>query len=488
MTAVQRIHPKIKWLPISSRGRNHAVLLIDSVGLANLKDYPSKIYKINYQARNFYFRQFDGSRWVSEKDYKALVKFFTKEMKINPAFLYKAGSKMERIGLKIIKLVDDYKMTTWLKLSNQELIKILEEFSDLESRLWGGAWIYSYYFFFNDVYLPKVKEILERKLKDDFEKVWEYLLTPEKLTAFGREKLALLKLAKEYIGRKKISKKRIGEHWKKFCFANKYYFWGEGFTLEEIERRLMDSINKGEKYIEGELETFKPLILDLNNFPLSKDEKSIIKGFKKAAYAVNLADEVTNYYTHHLKPLFNEMAARLKISYEELVSMRFEEIKNSINSSSLVVSRKELKNRFKDHALIFAKDKVHVLSGEELEEYRKLEPIEKIKSVREFKGIVAVQNGTFKGKVRVLDSDKKVKFFKEGEILVAPMTNPAYLPAMQKSSAIITDEGGLLCHAAIVSREFNIPCIIGTKIATKVLKDGDKVEVDANRGIVRKIE
>jgi pyruvate,water dikinase len=59
---------------------------------------------------------------------------------------------------------------------------------------------------------------------------------------------------------------------------------------------------------------------------------------------------------------------------------------------------------------------------------------------------------------------------------------------MNKASAFITDEGGITCHAAIVARELNKPCIIGTKIATKVLKDGDMVEVDAERGVVRIIK
>jgi pyruvate,water dikinase len=58
---------------------------------------------------------------------------------------------------------------------------------------------------------------------------------------------------------------------------------------------------------------------------------------------------------------------------------------------------------------------------------------------------------------------------------------------MRRAVAIITNEGGLLSHAAIMSREFGKPCIVGTKIATKVLKNGDMVEVDADKGIVRKI-
>lgn len=81
--------------------------------------------------------------------------------------------------------------------------------------------------------------------------------------------------------------------------------------------------------------------------------------------------------------------------------------------------------------------------------------------------------------------NKKVK---KGDILVSPMTTSAFMPAIKKATAIVTDEGGITCHAAIVSRELNTPCIIGTKIATQVLKDGDIVEVDANKGIVRLIK
>ncbi|HLB51034.1 MAG TPA: PEP-utilizing enzyme, partial [Patescibacteria group bacterium] len=75
-----------------------------------------------------------------------------------------------------------------------------------------------------------------------------------------------------------------------------------------------------------------------------------------------------------------------------------------------------------------------------------------------------------------------------GEILVTAMTTPDYLPAMHQAAAFITDEGGITCHAAIVARELKKPCIIGTKIATQVLKDGMLVEIDADNGIVRIVE
>ena len=62
------------------------------------------------------------------------------------------------------------------------------------------------------------------------------------------------------------------------------------------------------------------------------------------------------------------------------------------------------------------------------------------------------------------------------------------VPVMQLAAAFVTDEGGVTCHAAIISREMKKPCVIGTKHATKVFKDGDKVEVDANKGVVKKIQ
>ncbi len=76
----------------------------------------------------------------------------------------------------------------------------------------------------------------------------------------------------------------------------------------------------------------------------------------------------------------------------------------------------------------------------------------------------------------------------KGDVLVANMTRPEYVILMKKAKAIVTDEGGLTSHAAVISRELGIPCIIGTQIATKVLKDGDLVEVDADKGIVRKVK
>jgi pyruvate,water dikinase len=88
------------------------------------------------------------------------------------------------------------------------------------------------------------------------------------------------------------------------------------------------------------------------------------------------------------------------------------------------------------------------------------------------------------GKAHVILSVDNVSEFQNGEILVTEMTTPDWVPTMKKAKAIITDAGGMTCHAAIVSRELGIPCITGTKIGTQTIKSGQEVTVDAKMGVV----
>jgi len=108
----------------------------------------------------------------------------------------------------------------------------------------------------------------------------------------------------------------------------------------------------------------------------------------------------------------------------------------------------------------------------------------KDRKVKQIKGLSA-NSGKIRGIVSVILSPKDFNKFKSKEILVTTMTSVDFVPIMEKAAAFVTNEGGITSHASIVAREMNKPCIIGTKIATKVLKDGDLVEVDAEKGIVR---
>lgn len=110
------------------------------------------------------------------------------------------------------------------------------------------------------------------------------------------------------------------------------------------------------------------------------------------------------------------------------------------------------------------------------------QPIEKEGKIL-VKGETA-SKGLYSGPVRLVKDPSELNKVEEGDVLVTKMTTPDMVPAMQKAGAIVTDEGGLTCHAAIVSREMGTPCLVGTEVATKVLEEGTIITVNATQGIV----
>ncbi|MBU1976041.1 MAG: hypothetical protein KKG59_06580 [Nanoarchaeota archaeon] len=148
------------------------------------------------------------------------------------------------------------------------------------------------------------------------------------------------------------------------------------------------------------------------------------------------------------------------------------------------VDKKEINARQKRYFSLFTEKGGSALDAKLLDQicFKKKMDV----NVTELKGVSA-SPGKVKAKVCIILHPGKEKF-KKRCVLVAHMTRPEYVPIMKQAVAIVTGEGGITSHAAIVSRELGIPCIVGTRHATEVFKDGDLVEVDADKGIVRKIK
>ncbi len=187
--------------------------------------------------------------------------------------------------------------------------------------------------------------------------------------------------------------------------------------------------------------------------------------------------------------LKNRLAKLLSLNLEELEYLFIGEIKELIESKDVKRFKKLIKERrYCIFGIIKGREILITVNSRVKELGNNLEP--KVKKEKEIIGKVA-NKGMARGKVKIIpqlnydEMMKKANLFLKGEILVAGMTQPDIMFACRKAKAIITDEGGITSHAAIISRELNIPCIIGAKIATKVLHDGDLVEVDANKGIVK---
>jgi phosphohistidine swiveling domain-containing protein len=189
---------------------------------------------------------------------------------------------------------------------------------------------------------------------------------------------------------------------------------------------------------------------------------------------------ISNYYQFRF---LQELERRSGISLDLLKYSIYPEFKEILKRR---VNKKIFEERKRGCACIQTPGSYEIITGKQVRNLLNYF-IEIQKGAGELRGIVA-SRGKKKGRVKIILKVHDVVNMEDGDILVASMTRPEMVPAMKRAGAIVTDEGGLTCHAAIVSRELKIPCIIGTKIATKVLKDGDLVEVDAEKGIIKKVK
>lgn len=192
----------------------------------------------------------------------------------------------------------------------------------------------------------------------------------------------------------------------------------------------------------------------------------------------------------YLLQLMNRLSEKFKISSDFLLTYNQQEILDLFEGG--IVDEKIILQRKRAYISKGKKEGIASYHGTEAEKMIKEFNSEQSESGNVLKGQVA-NKGYAKGEARVFKFGlndfhllkEMIDSMKKGEILVAETTAPEIMVACQKASAIVTNQGGMMSHAAIISREIGIPCIVGTSIATEVIQNGDLVEVDANEGVVR---
>ncbi|MCI8568775.1 MAG: hypothetical protein HFJ11_02195 [Bacilli bacterium] len=175
--------------------------------------------------------------------------------------------------------------------------------------------------------------------------------------------------------------------------------------------------------------------------------------------------------------LHNKAKKILPKEYQEHIKFLFieEVFQNKMPSLDLIQKRK--------NGYIFFDNKLELVDNIPLWLERKNIVIKSQQDGKIIKGSVAY-SGKKTGKVCQIYTKEDFKKFEKGDILVTTMTTPKFTPILKLAGAIVTDEGGITCHAAIIARELKIPCIIGCKNATEILKNDMIVEVNANEGII----
>jgi phosphoenolpyruvate synthase/pyruvate phosphate dikinase len=234
---------------------------------------------------------------------------------------------------------------------------------------------------------------------------------------------------------------------------------------------------------------------------IKKEHPDAFKRLKEIGHLKNNAKQLLNKVmlseNDYLKQVVAQIANKYSVDKDNLFYYREKDLTELINKGKQI-TKEEIEKRKKASIILCHSGKIYYLFGD-----KALDKIREIKSNDEskgefLKGTVAYKSGSnVVGKVKLFMADfgrlnNQIKDFlsaiqndKDKIILVAGLTSPEMIPIFNKISAIVTDQGGLNVHAAIISREMKIPCIVGVKKVSKILKDGDKIEVDTNKGIIK---
>jgi len=306
--------------------------------------------------------------------------------------------------------------------------------------------------------------------KEEAGKIKKYLICNGLIKSFDSGNIS--KKLEKILKNDKLAYKKIIKHVEKYKWFGMMHFWGEPFSTKKLFSQMEDIDNSRDT-------VNKP-----NNYSAFPDNlKWILPITQKLAYWRNYVAEVCSMASYVFYENFPKVIEKFGLNYEMAIWMTPQEFLESLKAKKSQISKEALKARKKSYGIVSRKGDFFVVVGKEINKYFSYSKLSKITS-KIIRGNVAC-SGVIRGRVKKISSPDELGKVKRGDVFVASETTPDYVFALKLAGAIIADNGGITSHAAIISRELNIPCIVGTKIATEVLEDGDLVEVDANNGIIK---
>ncbi len=373
---------------------------------------------------------------------------------------------LENHFAKAAAIVKKYKTAIWTTLSTEEITRVLREIADLHG--------FSYLFVTQPQHVFPLEKRLQKLVegKENADKIISYVTTPKLPLPFDEEQQEIEKYRKTWDELAQEEKEKV------LGLLVEKYGWftsieGEvSYDHTHYEHEIMAIPLERSEILPMEVE---PEIKELGYFIGLLSNKRIWARW----YGMSLR--------YCMKLGIKELIRRFGLTDLEYATL--DEIEGYIKTGELDLNEVQ-KRRERGYVATIIDAKPVLLTGEKAERLKK-KVQEDIAEAELVKGRCA-NPGKIKAKVRIISFadeqyHKEVTAFQPGEILVTGMTRPQIAHLCYKASAIITDEGGITSHASIISREFNIPCIIATHNATKIFKTGEVVEVDADKGIARKV-
>lgn len=443
-----------------------------------------KLYNIVLSKGWFYFYSGSHKLIFLKNDWENKGEYIANRLLKNNKYFKKIENRVNLEKDKTKRFLREVESVNFSKLTFEELINLGNRIKD-RCLNYDSANVLAW-FLGADKFQEKIYNLLDIP-KEDF----LILITPEEKTAVSQLEYKLLKYARlvktKEKNLEKLSQELADDYgWIHFDYDGLKY-WRKDYFSKEIKKNIK-FIKKTDKKIKEIEKQEKENLLKrkeiVKKFKLSKKYLDLIK----KAYIITLWTDERKKYTFQLYYWYSkvlwELEKRYNISFKNLKYLFTEELVNIEKNKEYLkkISNERIKNNF---ILKGEKGEITIISNKDKNKI--LKELKKQPQKTEIRGQVACKGLKKKyiGKVKIILSPRQKNRLKKDEFLVATMTTPNYILLMKKAAGFITDEGGVTCHAAIVSREMNKPCIIGTKIATKVLKDGDLVEVDAEKGVVK---
>lgn len=320
-------------------------------------------------------------------------------------------------------------------------------------------------------------ELLHVKLKNESKErtYFQVLTSPTKTTRLIEAKKRLEAIVK-VIKEKGDAEAMIKQYTNEFKWLGYDTCAGKDLTIVETKSKI-DSALKQKDVAKPKIESPGEIIKELN---LSEKDKDFLDLINELAYLRSYRVESNMIAGAYMRPLIEELAGRFNTSYESLMQLTFDEIKDALRNKNIDLN--EIEKRKIKQGMVMIDGEITIYSGSDVEKVE--ENVEVPAGLKELKGLVA-NHGKTRGYAKIILNKKDFDKVEFGDILVTKMTNPDFIVVLEKCGGIVTDIGGITCHAAIIARELNKPCVTGTKYATKLIKDGDLVELDANQGIVK---
>jgi phosphohistidine swiveling domain-containing protein len=270
---------------------------------------------------------------------------------------------------------------------------------------------------------------------------------------------------------------KLSDHVGRYAWIETANFVGEPFTIEKLYDQIIHAKDE-------------PVVATKNDYQVSPNLAFHALCLSYCGYIRQAGAEYFFMLSEKAQPYLKSIGEKFGLTYPELLLQRDVEILGALKGNvSIDELKANAKRREKMNVVTFAGvggDVFFIEEPEDIEILRQVMLPKANEADTEIRGQVG-NKGKYTGPARIIMNTHDFSKMQSGDVLVSTMTTPDFLVLMHKAGAIVTDIGGMLCHAAIVSREINKPCVIGTKFATQILKDGDMVEVDADKGIIRKI-